>query len=402
MTRSSERALSDLQIIDLSQGVAGAFCSKLFADFGAKVIKVEPPNGDPMRRLGPFRDGSLSPDGGGLFLHLNTNKKSLTLDISSETGRHLFKRLLAQADVLIESFAPGQMDSWGLGYGSIGEEFPDLIYASVTPFGQSGPYKSYKGDNIAAQALCSYAYTTGDPEKEPLATNANLADYFAGAHLYVAILAAIAYRNTYGGGQYIDLSVFESITMADDYNYSSYAATGAIRRRYYSRLLMSYPNDIFPCKDGYISFVPGRADFPTMVAILMERPELMEHPLFVKATERVFSWREFNELVMPWFQSHSKEEILERAQELRLAFAPTPDSKELLEDKHLRERNYFVAIDHPEVGCLEVTGAPFRMSETPFVAGRAPLLGEHEGELLVDELGLTQEELKVLHAQGII
>lgn len=396
------RALSDLTVVDVSERVAGAFCTRLLADFGATVIKVEPPAGDPLRRRGPFPDDRPDPNASGLFLHLNTNKQSVTLDLDSHAGRVLFKRLLANADLLVESYQPGHMATRGLGYDDLAGDFPELIYESLTPYGHTGPYRDYKGDSLAAQALCSYAYTSGDPDREPLATALDLAEYMAGAHGAVAAMAAVAYRAQHGGGQHLDLSIAESLSMADDYNYSCYQATGGVRRRYYSRLLMNYPNDILPCKDGYVAFIPGALGFPANVATLLGRPELAEHPLFVSAEERVFRWKEFEQLLEPWLQSHTCEEILDQAQALGMLFAPVPTPADLLANRHLAQRGFFAAVDHHNGVQAALPGAPFEMSGTPSRRGRAPLLGEHTAELLRDELGLSADELPRLRALGIV
>ena len=394
-------ALSDVRVVDLSGRVAGQFCTKMLAHCGAEVIKVEPPAGDALRRRGPFPDDQPDPDASGLFLHLNAGKKSVTLDVTTPTGRRLLKRLLAQADVLVESHQPGELSQLGLGYDDLQDEFPDLVYTSITPFGQTGPYRDYKGDSIAAQALCSYAYTTGDPEREPLATAGDLAEYFAGAHGAVAVTAAIEYRSEHGGGQQIDLSILESIAMADDYNYACYAATGAIRRRYYSRLLMSYPNDIYRCKDGYITFAPGATGFPMNVALLLDRPELADHPLFVDANERQIRWREFDAIVQPWLLEHTVEEVLLKAQSLRMLFAPVPSPPDLLSNVHLEARGFFGEVEQPGVGRFAMVGPPFEMSATPLVRAPAPGLGEHNAEQLVQRLTLEGEELLRLRSLGI-
>ena len=176
-----DSALEGIRVIDLSQGIAGAYCTKLLADLGAEVIKIEPPEGDYARRLGPFPNDVPHHDKGGLFLHLNTNKKSVTLDLESQSGRVVLRKLLANADVLVESESPGVMASRELGYEQLKGEFPGLVYCSVTPFGQTGPYAGFKGNSLAAMALSGLMYITGDPDKEPLCTGGEPAEYFGGA-----------------------------------------------------------------------------------------------------------------------------------------------------------------------------------------------------------------------------
>src|SRR3990172_1169149 len=270
-----ESALSDLLVVDLSQGIAGPYCTKLLADYGAEVIKVEPPGtGDLSRRLGPFPSDVPHPEKSGLFLHLNTGKKSVTLDVSTASGTVILKKLLARADVLVESSQPGRMAEWGLGYEQLKDDFPKLVYASVTPFGQTGPYRDYQGNSITAMAMSGLMY------------------------------------------------VF----------------LGAIRRRFYSRHVFTYPADIMPCRDGYVVVVPGAFGFPSPMtpdsaspmALMVGDLELDKDILFNSFFERSVRWRDFNALLEPWLLEHDTREIVELAQALRMAFAHVPTVGDLL------------------------------------------------------------------------
>lgn len=407
----AEGALSDLRVVDLSTGIAGPYCTKLLADCGAEVLKVEPPGeGDPARRLGPFPEDLPHPERGGLFLHLNGNKKSLTLDVSTASGAVILRKLLARADVLVESEPVGRMAEFGLACDDLRGEFPDLIYASITPFGQSGPYRHYRANSIVAMALSTVMYGTGEPDREPLTTGGTPADYLAGIQAWLGILAALTYREREGGGQRVDVSVVEAAASVDEYNAAMYAFGGAIRRRFYSRHIWSYPQDILPCQDGYVVVIPGAAGFPTpatagtasAMALLLDNLELDQHPLFWSFPERMLRWRDVDELLRPYLEAHTAKEIVETAQALRMPFAHVPTVAELLEDEHLRARGFFVEVDHPEAGRLTYAGPPFRMSETPLSGGRAPLLGEHNREVLVDELGYEVEDLGILRERDVI
>lgn len=399
----SESALSGIRVIDLSQGIAGPYCTKLLADCGAEVIKVEPPDGgDVSRSLGPFPDDIPHQEKSGLFLHLNTNKKSVTLDVSKASGRIILKKLLAKADVLMESYPPGHLASLGLGYDDLKGDFPDLIYTSITPFGQTGPYRDYQGNSIACMALSGLMYITGDPDREPLTTGGHPADYFAAINAWVAILASLAYRETKGVGQYVDVSMLESLGSADEYNTGMYSCYGAIRRRYYSRHLFAYPMDIYPCQDGHVVVVTTVQSFLTSMAVLVEQPELESNPLFNNPWLRFIRWREFDALILPWLQSHGCEEVLTRAQELRIPFAAVLTPRTLLGNAHLAERGFFQDIDHSQAGKLTHTGAPFRMSETPLQTGPAPTLGEHNEEVLREAMAYQRQDLIILRERGII
>ncbi|MCH8161351.1 MAG: CoA transferase [Chloroflexi bacterium] len=386
----AEGSLSDLRIIDLTQGIAGPYCTKLFASLGAEVIKVEPPAGDISRKFGPFPDNEAHPEKSGLFLHLNTGKKSVTLDLQTDAGRSLLKKLLAEADVLIESDGQTRMAELGLAHDDLKTDLPNLVYVSVTAFGCTGPYKDYRGNSLTAMAMSTIMYNTGDPDREPLTTGGTPADYIAGIHAWIGVLAALAYRAEHGKGQHVDVSLAEAATCADEYNAGMYAFQGAIRRRYYSRHVFGYPMDIMACKDGYVVVIPGAGGFPqpgltkegvvSSMALLMEDPELDQNPLFQSGQERMIQWKEVNELIQPFLDTKNVTEIVEFAQALRMPFAPVPTVKDLVEDEHLQARGFFKKIDHPEAGELTYAGPPFRMTETPPSISRAPTLGEHNGE----------------------
>ena len=396
-----DSALERIRVVDLSQGIAGPYCTKLLADLGAEVIKVEPPEGDYARRLGPFPDDIPHHDKGGLFLHLNTNKKSVTLDLDTQSGRVVLRKLLASADVLVESETPGVMAVRELDYERLKDDFPNLVYCSVTPFGQTGPYAGFKGNSLAAMALSGLMYITGDPDKEPLCTGGEPAEYFGALHAWVAILAALEHHAKTAAGQHIDVSMLESLGCADEYNTTMYAYIGAIRRRFYSRhAIPTYPSEIFPCRDGNIVVIGGATGFPLMMAILIEQPEMENNPLFQNLWLRFMQWEKFEEILRPYLAEHDWEDLLTRAQELRVPFAAVLDAKTLLENEHLRERGFFEEVDHPAVGKVPVAAHPFKMSETPLRVGRSPLLGEQTHEVL-EGMGYEAEDELVLRERGV-
>ena len=226
-----EAALADLRVLDLSRDIAGAYAAKLLADFGADVIKVEPPEGDPVRSLGPFPGDLPDPEKAGLFLFLNTNKRSLTLDIDTVSGQVVLRRLLAKTDILIEDFAPGTMSARGLGYDNLSAAFPGLVYASVTPFGLSGPYSGYGGNALTALAQGGLLYVTGDADSGPQAGASELALYQAGVQLWLGTLAALAHRDATGEGQQVDVSTAEAVAAGEEYSTALYAFAGAIVAR---------------------------------------------------------------------------------------------------------------------------------------------------------------------------
>jgi crotonobetainyl-CoA:carnitine CoA-transferase CaiB-like acyl-CoA transferase len=399
----TEGALSDLRVIELAQGIAGPYCGKLFAELGAEVIKIEPPAGDRSRRLGPFPHDEPHAEKSGLYLHLNTGKKSITLDAGVASGQTILKKLLAKADVLIEDEASRLDDAPSA-------KLPDLVRVSITPFGSTGPYKDYRGNSLTAMAMSTIMYNTGEPDREPLTTGGTPADYIAGIHGWVGALAALAYRAREGRGQHVDVSVAEAAACADEYNAAMYGFQGAIRRRYYSRHIFGYPYDILPCKDGYVVVIPGASGFPqrgmvaegsvSPMALMMENPELDQTEFFKSGQARMVRWQEFDELLLPWLREHDAQEIVMTAQALRMPFALVPSVKDLLEDPHLGERGFFRRVDHPEAGELPYAGPPFRMTETPPQIERAPTLGEHN-EAVLSELGYTKADQDILRERSV-
>ncbi len=404
----AERALDDLRVIDISQGIAGPYATKLLADSGANVTKVELPAGDYSRRLGPFPGDVPDPEKSGLYLHLNSGKRSVTLDVSVPSGQVVLKKLLARADVFVCGERSSTLASWGLTYDALKDAFPELIVAQVSPFGATGPYADYTGNSLTAMAMSSIMYNTGEPDREPLVTGGEPGEYIAGVQLWIGILAALANRTALGGGDHVDVSIAEAVAAADEYNAAMYGFQGAVRRRYYSRHIFGYPNDIVRALDGYIVMIPGAGGFPSPLApdsvspmaLLFEDPELDRNLLFQQMAERMINWREFDALIEPYLSSHSAAEILMTAQALRLPFAPVPAPGDLLANEHLAARGFFPEVDTP-AGRLRFAGAPFRMSTTPLETRPAPARGEANADVLGGELGYEKRDLQVLSDQGV-
>jgi len=404
-----ERALDGLRVVDISQGIAGPYATKLLADAGALVTKVEPPAGDYSRRLGPFPGDVPDPEKSGLYHHLNTSKRSITLDVSVASGQVVLKKLLANADVFVAGEKASTLKSWGLSYGDLKSAFPDLVVGQVSPFGATGPYAGYDGNSLTAMAMSTIMYNTGEPDREPLATGGEPGEYIAGVQLWIGILAALENRAKNGGGDHVDVALSDAVACADEYNSAMYGFQGAIRRRYYSRHIFGYPNDIMACADGHVVVIPGAGGFrspltPDVVspmALLLEDPELDNNPVFTGAGERMIRWREFEELVTPYLSTHTAMEIVMTAQALRLPFAFVPTVADLLSDEHLAERQHFEHVTTP-AGDLTIPGQPFKMSETPFKASSAPSRGSANEQVLAGELGYSKDDLNILSDRGVI
>jgi crotonobetainyl-CoA:carnitine CoA-transferase CaiB-like acyl-CoA transferase len=404
-----ERAMDGLRVVDISQGIAGPYATKLLADSGASVTKVEPPGGDYSRRLGPFPDDNPDPEKSGLYIHLNTSKRSVTLDVSVASGQVVLKKLLANADVFVVGEKASTLKSWGLSYDDLKIEFPDLVFAQVSPFGATGPYADYDGNSLTAMAMSTIMYNTGNPDREPLVTGGEPGEYIAGVQLWIGILAALENRAGNGGGDFVDVAMTDAVACADEYNSAMYAFQGAIRRRYYSRHIFGYPNDIMACQDGHVVVIPGAGGFrsplqPDVVspmALLLENVELDDMPLFSQMGERMVRWQEFEALMEPYLSTHSAMEIVMTAQALRLPFAFVPNVADLLTDEHLAERGFFEKVNGA-AGELTIPGQPYKMSETMPSASPAPAKGSANEAVLAGELGYSKDDLNIMSDRGVI
>jgi len=399
----TEQALAGITVLDLSEYVAGAYCTKLLGTFGAEVTKIENTNGgDPARRVGPFRNDDPHPETGALFLYLNTNKKSITLDLKTSTGAEILRSLVARTDVLVEGFRPGVMAGMGLGYSSLREANPRLVMASITDFGQSGPYRYYKGGRLVLNALSGYMFVNGEPGREPLAAAGEQPAYMGGLHGYTGIMAALIHRESTGRGQYIDVSQMECMSSIHQFVVNRYAYSGHIQQRVGNRYAHSHPASIYPCKDGYISVNTPSLQFLEPMLTLMELEHMLEDPRFLTPFHCLTNADAFDEMVIPWFQERTRKEILEVFQEWRVPAAVVNDVEDLLDDDHYKARGFWAEIDHPVAGVLPYAATPFRMSETPAKTKRAPLLGEHNGEVYCGVLGMEKAELVRLRGTGVI
>lgn len=400
----AEQAFSDLTVLDCTQGVGGPYCTKLLADYGAEVVKAEMSGeGDFSRRHGPFLRDEPHPEKGGVFFYLNTNKKSITLNLRSAAGAKIFKELAKEADILVESFPPGTMDEFGLSYEILSEINPRLIMTSISYFGQTGPYRHYKATNLTAYGLGGAMYTmrpSREPIDRPVVEGGFQAEYITGILSFIATVAALFQRADTNRGTWIDMSTMECVATTLMGHTAEYPYMGLIRRTN-PFAIHGYPIGYsVPCKDGWISLTPGIGGAPN-IAFLIEKPELQDDPLFAKPRARMAEPEKFDALILPWLKERNKWEITKEAQELRLAFTPVLSPAELFEDEQIKAREFFAEADHPAMGKVVYPGAPAKLSETPWQAGRPPLLGEHNKEVY-ERLGYAKEELIKLREEGVI
>ena len=404
-------ALEGIRVIETATGIAGPYCGKLLADYGAEVIKVEQPLvGDPSRSQGPFPDGVPHREKSALFLHLNTNKKSVTLDLESPGAPDLFRELLIRCHILIESGRPGAMDSLGLGYDQLREVRPDLVMTSITPFGQTGPYRDYEFTELTVFATSGAMYREGLPDREPLRYGGEMAQYYAGSAAAGVTMAACLRSCLDGLGRWIDISIQEclaghphQLAYRAPYVYSGESDSRRNPHEPTAAGVESFGAGTFRVGDGYVSFLPLGARMWPNFARMIERPDLVDDPRFDTPEGRAENHSELASISQAWLGSHTRAEVFAAAQDAGLPGGPVLTAGEVLENSHFAQRGYFLDIDHPDAGTLTYTGMPFRLSEVPLTpASPAPRLGQHNSEVLGGLLGLTGSQISGLRSQGTI
>ena len=397
--------LQGLRVLDLSDEKA-IYCTKLFADLGADVIKIEPPGGDPSRKIGPFLQNEPRRETSLHWLHYNTNKRSITLNLQTADGKHLFRKLSASADIIVETFAPDVMDEMGIGWETLSRINPRLILASITPFGQKGPWKDYKTSDLVSVAVGGLLSTCGWPDRAPEKIGGPQAYHMAAVQAAVGILVALYQRSKTQRGRHIDISIHASIPVNLMISVPIYQRTGEIKSREGDRH-SDAGHGIFPCKDGYIDFRLRFQKWDKFVEWLDRdgkagelKDEKWKDVWFRREPENT---RTIDEHFREFLLMHRKQEIYEDGQKRGFEIAPVNTIREVTTSVQLRERRYFLPVEHPELGgTLEYLGAPFRLSLTPWKIGKtAPVAGEHNREVY-QEIGLNREALTALTQAGII
>jgi crotonobetainyl-CoA:carnitine CoA-transferase CaiB-like acyl-CoA transferase len=404
-----DQALSDVKVLDFTWHIAGPYCTKLLADYGADVIKVERPGeGDPARRIGPFFHDDPGPEKSGLFLHLNTNKRGITLNLKSATGKKIVKDLVRDVDILVESFSPRVMPALGLDYETLEQINPKLVMVSISSFGQTGPYRDFRASEIVEYAMGGEMCSTGIAGREPLKLGGNVVQYQAGTVAAVATMGALYGADLQEEGQHVDVSIMETQAGSADRRIIyllGYACAGVLTTRWppprEAVRMVILPQGVYPCKDGFINTLSLPQWWPRYLQAL-DMPELKDDPRF----QNIFSAEagmEFDAIWYSWLADHTKDELFDKFLEAQIASAPVNSPEDLVNNPHLREREYFTEIDHPATGKVLYPGAPVRLTESPWQLGQpAPLLGQHNQEVYCGQLGYNSEELIKLRESGVI
>ncbi len=429
----SNRALGDLRVLDLA-GPSGVYCTKVLADLGTDVIKIEPPGGDPTRNIGPFYKDVPHPEKSLYFFQYNTNKRSITLNIEAKDGREILKELVTTADIMVETFKPGYLARMGLGYPALKKINPLLILVSITGFGQTGPYREYESSDLIGLATCGLLYTMGFPDDPPTTLGASQAYHMASASAAIGALIALQHRDKTGKGQWVDVPIQGTCLRLSEMAPFTYWLVKSNRKRTGFEVYRGL-RDIFRCKDGRIvCSALGGAGAETMIEWMDSegmagdlKSGKYDHVITLmmggfpygktKSTKDVdlnktkrslqsyvAEVRHIEEIWEAFLMTHTKEELFVGAQTRRVRLMPVNDAKDVVEDIGLKARNYFVDVEHPELkDSLKYPGPPYRFSQTPWeLFKRAPLIGEHNLEIYKNELGFTKEKLAILKAANVI
>ncbi len=396
-------ALAGLRVLDLSTYRAH-LCARLLADMGADVIKIEPPGGDAGRRVGPFVDDLPHHDRSLFFWLYNLNKRSLTLDIGSERGRELFLGLARSADVVVESFAPGELARMGLGWDELHRGNPALVLVSIAPFGQTGPYRDFEADDTVLTALSGVLYVNGFPDRSPVRPLGLQAYHSSAYYGAIGAMVALLARDTTGEGQWVDVSMQEASAAALEHVAGTYFShRHAAPRR--ATLHWSKFFRVGKCRDGYVLHC-SLGDWTTLIEWIKSdgKAQDLGEPNWNDVNYRADHAEHLFDVLDEWVLDYHAKELVEHAQLLRQPYALLRAPEELFDDEQLLARGYFVNVEHAELGrSFRYPGAPYLFSATPWrVFRRPPLLGEHTSEILRDELQMDRAEVAALYAQGVI
>lgn len=396
-------ALDHVKILDLSHFEAGPSCTELLAFLGADVIKVEPPHtGEAGRSMFVDRPGLDSY----FFILLNANKRSITLNLKSAQGQEIFRSLITQVDVVLENFSLGTMESLGLGYNTLKEINPRLIYATVKGFGTYGPWSSYKSFNSVGQAVGGALSITGVPGGPPIKPGPTIADTGTGIHCAVGILAALLQREKTGQGQHVEVSMQDAVVNYMRVPLRHHIQTNMVVPRTGNRLSHAAPTDTYPCHPGglndYVYIMTTTPEMWRSVLRVIGREDLIDDPRYTSQKERNQRFDEVYAFIRAWTEQHDKHTVMKTLGEVGVPCGAVLDSRDILTDPHLRERGMIVEVDHPARGTVTMPGCPVQLTDSPVEVKPAPLLGQHNEEIYGALLGLSSDQLQQLVNEGVI
>jgi len=399
----ARQALAGLRVVECGEMVAAAYASKLLADLGAEVIKIEPRGGDGSRRRGPFPGGQPHPERSGLYLYLNTNKRSVTLDLAQPRGRALLDRLVARADLFVHNLPPPVMDACGIAYDALAAHNPRLVMTSITPFGLSGPRRDWAATDLTLWNAGGIAYLNGSPEAPdlpPLAPFGRQAEYQGALSGTVASLGALFARLRSGRGQHVVVSIQESLAAMLELTFEYWPYQGLIPSRLGRKPIQ--PLDFLECRDGWIFICCVEEHQWQEFVRMIGSPEWAAIELFADRLSRGANWDALKIFLQEWASEQRVMDVYQAAQRRRIPFAPVSTMGDLLASDHLKARGFFAVLEPPGMPPVTVPGAPYKFSATPWAIRRpAPSLGQHTDEVLA-EVGMSNDEIATLRAEQVI
>jgi crotonobetainyl-CoA:carnitine CoA-transferase CaiB-like acyl-CoA transferase len=395
-----QQALQGIRVLDASTLFAGPLAATILSDFGAEVIKIEHPLGDPVRSHGYSKDGIPL-----WWKMLSRNKRTVTLNLSKAEGQSIMEQLVAAADVLIENFRPGTLERWNLAPEHLHEINPDLVIARITGFGQFGPYSSRPGFGTLAESMSGFAQITGEPDGPPTLPPFGLADGITAQAAANAILMALYYRDARGGtGQVLDLAIIEPILTILGPQPIVYDQLGIVQTRTGNRSVNNAPRNTYQTADGkWVAVSTSAQTIAERVMHLVGHPEIIDEEWFASGAERAKHADLLDSYVGGWIGEHDLDVVIKKFEESEAAIAPVYDISQIMDDPQFQALDSIVSIDDPDLGSVKMQNVMFRMSETPGRikwAGRS--LGEDNRSVYVDELGLSEEQLKSLSEEGVL
>jgi formyl-CoA transferase len=387
-------------VLDLGQVYNGPYCGLLLGFMGARVIKIEPPEGDVVRR----RKRNVEPYP---LVMLNSNKESVVLDLKHQKGKALFLRLVEKADVLVENFAAGVMDRLGLGWETLRVSNPRLVYGVGTGFGLTGPYRDLPAMDLTIQAMSGIMNATGFPDRPPVKAGPAVSDFLAGVHLCSGILGALLQRERTGQGQLVEVAMLEASIMALASAVGALMdADGGVPERTGNRhpALAIAPYNVYSTNDGYVAIFTASERHWHSIARVLGREDLLTDPAYASTPARAARMAEIDAMVEAWTKEQSKDAVMAELTRAHVPCAPVRTAREVVNDPHLYERGVWVDVLHPRRGKTRVPISPIRLhgSGPSAVARPAPLLGQDTDRVLAELLGLSADELAKLHAEGVI
>ena len=399
-TKAKKGALSGIRVIDMTRVLAGPYCTLLLGDMGAEIIKVEVPgHGDDSRKYPPFIDSESA-----YFMNLNRNKKSLTLNLKAPEGKTVLIDLVKRSDVLIENFRPGTLDDLGVGYATLKAVNPSLVYSSISGFGHSGPCKDLPGYDIIGQAMGGIMSVTGWPDGPPSRTGTAIADILAGLCACIGILSSLMAVRHGGGGQKVDIALVDSVVSAMETIIQIYLVEKRIPQRTGNRYEFIYPYDTFKAKDGWVVIAVGNNKLWEVFCGAIGTQHLLTDPAYRDNYDRVKAHVEVKRVVEEWTGSRTVREVVDFLLSKTIPCAPLYTVKDVVEDPHIADaRRMIREVEHPVAGRMNVIGSPINLSETPSeIYSPAPLLGQHNEEILKRVLDYSEDRIETLKREKII